>query len=147
MLNPRAVYTDLLNQRRADIAARERRHRSLGYVRLAAVVAAVLLIWQSLGAGRLSVLWTLVPVAIFAALMIVHDRLLRILEERRRAERYFTRALDRLDGKFADAGETGEQYIDPAHLYAADLDVFGKASLFSLLCTARTHIGEDTLAR
>jgi len=31
--------------------------------------------------------------------------------------------------------------------YAQDLDLFGKGSLFELLCTARTYIGEDTLAR
>ena len=37
--------------------------------------------------------------------------------------------------------------LDPAHPYAQDLDLFGKGSLFELLSTARTHIGEDTLAR
>src|SRR5205085_12021769 len=32
------------------------------------------------------------------------------------------------------------------HPYAQDLDLFGKAGLFELLCTARTRIGQDTLA-
>jgi hypothetical protein len=31
-------------------------------------------------------------------------------------------------------------------MYSADLDLFGKRSLFQLLCSARTRLGEDTLA-
>ena len=37
--------------------------------------------------------------------------------------------------------------MKPEHPYAADLDLFGKGSLFELISTARTHVGEDTLAR
>jgi hypothetical protein len=69
------------------------------------------------------------------------------LERRRRAQRFFERALARLDGKWAGTGEPGDRYLDPAHPYARDLDLFGAGSLFELLSTARTHIGEDTLAR
>src|SRR6185295_12127366 len=76
-----------------------------------------------------------------------HELLLRRLDQRRRAERYFEKALARLDGKWAGTGEAGERYLIADHPYAQDLDLFGKGSLFELLCTARTHIGEDTLAR
>ena len=36
--------------------------------------------------------------------------------------------------------------MDPAHPYAQDLDLFGKGSLFQLLCSARTRAGEQILA-
>ena len=52
-----------------------------------------------------------------------------------------------MDGRWAGSGEPGDRYLDPAHPYARDLDLFGPGSLFELLSTARTHIGEDTLAR
>ena len=144
--DPRLVYSRLLDQRRADIASRERRHRILGYSRLAAAAGAVAVVWLAL-AGHLSIVWITIPIAIFAVLVAIHDRLLRILERRRRAQRFFERALARLDGKWAGTGEPGDRYLDPAHVYARDLDLFGAGSLFELLCTARTHIGEDTLAR
>ena len=144
--DPRLVYSRLLDQRRADIAWRERRHRALGYGRLAAVIAAAVVVWRAL-AGHLSIVWIAIPIAVFAALVAIHDRLLRMLERRRRAQRFFERALARLDGKWAGTGEPGDRYLDPAHPYARDLDLFGPGSLFELLCTARTHIGEDTLAR
>jgi hypothetical protein len=144
--DPRFVYSRLLEERRADIASRERRHRTLGYGRLAAVTAAAAVVWLAL-TGQLSIVWITVPIAFFAVLVVIHDHLLRILERRRRALRFFERALARLDGKWAGTGDPGDRYLDPAHPYARDLDLFGPASLFELLSTARTHIGEDTLAR
>jgi hypothetical protein len=144
--DPRLVYSRLLDQRRADIASRERRHRVLGYGRLAAVTGAVAVVWLAL-AGHLSIVWITIPIAVFAVLVVIHDQLLRKLERRRRAQRFFERALARLDGKWAGTGEPGDRYLDPAHPYARDLDLFGAGSLFELLSTARTHIGEDTLAR
>ena len=144
--DPRLIYSRLLDERRADIAARERRHRILGYSRLAAVTGAAAVVWLAL-AGELSIVWVAVPIAVFAVLVVIHDRLLRVLERRRRAQRFFERALARLDGKWAGSGEPGDRYLDAAHPYARDLDLFGPGSLFELLCTARTHIGEDTLAR
>jgi hypothetical protein len=144
--DPRLIYSRLLDERRADIASRERRHRTLGYGRLAAVIAAIAVLWLAL-AGHLSILWIAIPIAVFALLVVIHDHLLRMLERRRRAQRFFERALARLDGKWAGTGEPGDRYLDPAHPYARDLDLFGPGSLFELLSTARSHIGEDTLAR
>jgi hypothetical protein len=78
--------------------------------------------------------------------MVAHERLLRLLERQRRAQRFFNRGLARLRGDWPGHGETGERYLNAAHPYAPDLDIFGKASLFEMLSTARTHVGEDTLA-
>jgi hypothetical protein len=147
MTDPRDAYSRLLDQRRADIALREKRHGRLAYGRLAAVVAAAIMVWLALAEHAFSIVWTLAPISVFAALMIIHDRLLAKLERRRRAATFFEKALARLDDRWAGAGETGDRYLTPEHPYAGDLDLFGIVSLFELLCTARTHIGEDTLAR
>jgi hypothetical protein len=52
-----------------------------------------------------------------------------------------------LNDRWAGAGETGERFLDPGHPYARDLDLFGQASLFEFLSSARTRAGEETLAR
>jgi DNA mismatch repair ATPase MutS len=55
--------------------------------------------------------------------------------------------LARIEDRWADFGETGDRFNDPHHVYAADLDLFGNASLFQLLSTARTRMGEERLAQ
>jgi hypothetical protein len=144
--DPRSLYAQSLSERQAEISRRERRHRALGYWRLAAMASAIAIVGLAL-AHALPILWAALPGAAFVVLVVAHERLLREMERRKRAVRYYERGLARLDGAWAGGGEGGARYLDPAHPYARDLDLFGKGSLFELLCTARTHIGEDTLAR
>jgi len=147
MQDPRLIYAERLVERRADIAAREQRHRVLGYLQLGAVVCALAGVWLALVNQAFSIAWVTLPAAVFVTLFVIHDGLLKVAELRRRAVRFFERGLARIEGRWAGTGVTGESYLDPAHPYAQDLDIFGKGSLFELLCTARTHIGEETLAR
>lgn len=146
MDDPRSIYSARLQARRADLALHERRHRALGYFQLAVAACGLAGVWLALVNRAFSVLWVLLPAAVFLALILIHERLLQVAELRRRAVHYFERALARLDGNWAGSGETGLQYLDPAHPYAQDLDIFGNASLFELLCAARTRVGEETLA-
>jgi hypothetical protein len=146
MPEPRDTYTALREERRASILAGERRQRGLGYWRLAIVAAAGALVWLALTGPRITILWTLVPAAVFVALLVAHARIARQLERQRRAARFFERGLARLDGTWPGTGSAGDAYLDPAHPYAQDLDLFGVGSLFELLSTARTRAGERTLA-
>ena len=145
MQDPRLIYSQLLDKRRLDLAARDQQHRVFGYLQLAAVVSALAAVGLALF-HKVSIFWVFAPAAAFATLFIIHERLLRVSERRRRSIRYFERALDRLEGKWAGQGEAGDRFLDPAHPYARDLDLFGKGSLFELLCTARTQVGVETLA-
>jgi hypothetical protein len=145
--DPRTLYKKRLDERRAAIAHLEKRHRMLGHGKLAMAACGVALVWLALAQGAFSILWVLIPIAGFAVLVVVHENLLKELERRRRAARFFEKALARLDGNWAGTGEPGDRYNDAAHPYAVDLDLFGKGSVFELLCTARTRIGEDRLAQ
>jgi len=145
MNDPATVYVELRRRREEEISRLDRSHAKLGYGRLATAICAALAVWGALSRG-FSILWILVPLGAFVALMVAHERLLRQLERQRRAQRFFDRGLARLSGDWPGHGETGERYLNPAHPYAPDLDIFGKASLFEMLSTARTHVGEDTLA-
>ena len=146
MLNPRSTYSHLLADRRADLARREQRHRLFGYLQLAGAACILVVIGLALS-HACSIFWAFAPAAAFAVLFIIHERLLRVSELRRRSIRHFEAALERLDGNWAGRGDSGSRYLDPAHPYAQDLDLFGKGSLFDLLSAARTEIGADTLAR
>jgi hypothetical protein len=90
--------------------------------------------------------YVFIPIALLIALFAWHERVLRSLRRCMRLRRFYEQGIARLEDRWAGTGRTGEEYLDPAHPYARDLDIFGKGSLFELLCTARTRAGESTLS-
>jgi hypothetical protein len=90
--------------------------------------------------------WLALPVAVFVALVVVHDRVIRAHRHAEKAADIYRRGLARLEDRWAGTGETGEQFRVADHVYADDLDLFGRGSAFELLCTARTTMGRQTLA-
>ncbi|MCC6153880.1 MAG: DNA mismatch repair protein MutS, partial [Candidatus Hydrogenedentes bacterium] len=93
-----------------------------------------------------SIYWTAVPIVAFVALAISHDRTIRGLKRARLAIAHYERCIARVQDKWSGTGRSGEDLQPAEHPYAADLDLFGKGSLFELLCTARTRAGEQVLA-
>jgi hypothetical protein len=136
-----------LEARRRAVAGYDRKHRTIGNLRLVVFVGAGVLAWLIWGRGAIGPIWLGLPAAVFAGLIVAHERVLRARRAAGRAVAHYERALARMDGQWAGHGETGERFLDAAHPYAADLDLFGPASLFELLSTARTRMGEETLAR
>ncbi|HVO19019.1 MAG TPA: DNA mismatch repair protein MutS [Anaeromyxobacter sp.] len=145
MRGPRKELEERLTDRRARVARLERRDARVALGRLAAFGAAALLaaLWRW---GGLAPAFVLLPLLAFAALVALHDRVLRELCAARRAVTFHEEALARLAGRPPAAGPTGSAYAREDHPYALDLDLFGEGSLFHLLCTARTRSGEERLA-
>ena len=143
--NPRAEYTARIEARTASAALHFERFRRVGFVRLAFIVLLLILAGFVFFNG-VSYWWSLLPVVGFLALGPVQQR---ITDQRKRCERaaqLYKRGLARLDDHWSGKGATGDRFLDRSHPYAEDLDLFGTGSLFELLSTARTLIGEETLA-
>lgn len=87
--------------------------------------------------------------ALSPAVLAIRDwgrRRLRV-KRMRRLRTHYERGIARLDGEWSGGGQAGSEFAPADHLYAADLGLFGEGSLFELLCTARTHLGRQGLAR
>jgi len=143
---PADEYAQRRSVRNSGVAELEKTHIRLGNTRLLLTVSVIVLVWASVRAHFLSAWWIAAPVAAFAGISFWHSRILRSRELAQRAVAFYERGLARIEDRWAGIGETGERFADPHHVYSADLDLFGDASLFQLLSTARIRIGEDTLA-
>jgi MutS domain V len=141
-----AEYQARLDQRRQVSGLLEKQFRRIGNARLAAGLAAVVVAFFVFGEVWISFWWLLLPLAVFAVLVVIHGRVVERWERSNRAIQFYERGSARLEGRWMGLGETGERFRDPSHLYSEDLDLFGKGSLFELLSTARTRGGEDFLA-
>ena len=146
MTDPNVDYQTRLSEWSNRAQAHERSHLRMGNLRLLFVLAlfalAILLFHTRVALG---VVLTIVMFGLFLTGM-VHDRILNARDRARRAMRFYTAGLDRLNGTWAGKGSSGTEFLDPHHPYASDLDLFGVGSLFELLNTAQTESGRSTLA-
>jgi hypothetical protein len=142
---PQQEYRRRLDERGASHAALTRTDLRFSQTRLAVFAALVLLgILASLKAA--SAWWLLAPVVGLVILIRRHDVVVRAREAAARAMAFYERGLARIDDRWIGAGTPGDHLADDHHLYANDLDLFGRGSLFELLSIARTRAGEDVLA-
>ncbi len=146
-MSPREQYDERLQARRTVVDALARRTEQLGRARMWTFAAAVALLFLAFDFGLLPRWVVAIPVIVFVALVVVHQRTRQAARRAGRSVRFYEAGIARLEHTFAGKGVTGERFLDPVHPYAADLDLFGRGSLFELLCTARTQAGEETLAR
>jgi hypothetical protein len=137
--DPRLEYARRLQLRREAVEFHERRHRRVGTLRLAAALVFFLVLW-------FAPWWAIVPLAVFVGMVIVHLRIAEAKRQAIKAVAFYEMGIARVEDRWIGKGQSTELMRDETHLYAADLDIFGKASLFELLCTARTRAGEETLA-
>ena len=144
--DPRAEYARRLVDRQAEAARQARLDLWVSNARLATIAAAALMAWLAWRMSAISPWWLTAPATAFLALVVTHGRVIRSRLRAERAAAFYERGLARVEHRWAGHGDTGERFLDEAHLYAADLDLFGRGSLFELLCTARTREGEAALA-
>lgn len=147
MESPASAYRRRLAENQTHLARSRRQDRWLGIAKIVVFFAGVGAVILLLHARPLLWLLLLIPFLAFVALLAAHERVLQAVRAGERVVEFYYRGLARVEDRWAGTGETGDRFLDPAHPYARDLDLFGHGSLFELLCTARTRAGEETLAR
>lgn len=145
---PAQEYRRRIDAARLQAELLQRRSDRIGNLRLAVFGAGVACFWAALSHYRYLPLWApLIFLFGFVALVAWHERVSAAQRIADKTCTVYERGLARIEGRWAGTGATGERFRLPDHVFADDLDIFGRGSLFELLSTARTPIGEATLAR
>ena len=147
MQDPATEYRSRLQQWQTNLNRHSFNERLLSIARLIVFIVGVIVFGFSAGASFFSSWWVLLPAIVFIVLVIKHDQVLRKRDQASMAIQFYQRGLSRIDDTWMDRDDPiYEIKVDPDHLYAWDLDLFGSKSLFQLLCTARTLSGVHTLS-
>ncbi len=115
---------------------------------LAFVLAVFLLLCLSAYSSRRAAPVWLPPLVLPAAALAWRN----FLQGRREAvkalhlRRFYQSGVDRLNGNWAGKGASGDEFSRADHLYERDLNLFGAGSMFELLCTTRSQVGQRRLA-
>ena len=136
------TYQRIILESESQLAKVKRRIYRIGTLRLilfAAGVAGIIYFWSE---GRLVISGiaaiTFIP---FLLLVKLHNRLFRqkdYLEKKIEINRQELQAI----AYDTSAFDNGKEFIDPAHLYTYDLDVFGEHSLFQYINRTATQPGK-----
>ncbi len=145
-MTPGEEYAERHARHQAETDALTRQDDRLSNLRLWVVLAGGLMAWAAFGWRWFSPWLLLLPVIAFVGVMIRHERVVADRDRAKRRLAFYTLGRGRLAGTWMGTGLSGERFAEPSHPYADDLDVFGRGSLFELLCTARTAGGEEILA-
>jgi hypothetical protein len=115
-------------------------------IRIVLAIVGIAAVWLSIQSTTWPGYTWLVPLTLFVAAVMYHSRVRRARARTDRAAAHYRAGLARLEDRWSGLGNPGTELEDPNHVYAADLDLFGPGNLFELLSTARTRMGERTLA-
>jgi len=141
-----AEYEARLAARKSKAKLLDQRSGQISNLRLLAFAAILLTLWLAIR-GTVHAWWIIAPMAAFAALIIWHDRVRHAMTCARRAVHVYEWGVARIADVWHSYGQKGEPFRQSDHVYSEDLDLFGEQSLFQLLSTARTRMGQHTLAR
>jgi hypothetical protein len=147
LVEPSAEYKERLSSRLRMLAAKERLHIRAGNLKLATIVVSLVLLWLCVAKSLFAPIWLIVPVALYLALAIWHELILRARKRAESAAGFYRQGIARIEDRWAGKGQSGERFRDSNHVYADDLDLLGRGCLFELLSTARLPMGESCLAQ
>lgn len=127
-------------------AEQERVHIRIGNCKLLVIVAGLALAWYALLRHGVSPYWLLIPILTYIAFAVWHELTIRARTRAEHAAAFYERGLARIEDRWSGSGAFGERFRDAGHIYADDLDIFGRGGLFELLSSAQTPMGEQCLA-
>jgi hypothetical protein len=145
MPSPLDAYRERVAARQLAAAARERTHVRLGNAKVAIVVG-TMIYWAVTVQGSPSSLLLGAAAVAFVALLIWHEVVMRALARAQAAVQFYTDGMARIEDRWIGKGQASARFRDADHPYSDDLDVFGEGSLFELISSARTTVGEQHLA-
>ncbi len=143
---PRSEYAQRLQACKQTAEEYARTEHALSNARLVLFALALVMAWLAWHDGLFSGWLLVLPLAAFLGLASRHDRAIGQRRQALRGAAFYETGLLRLNDKWQGMGQSGARFLQAEHPYAVDLDIFGRASLFELLCTARTQGGEQHLA-
>lgn len=144
-MTPREEYARRQRERGLVVAQRERAHVYLGNAKVATFLAAVVYTAVKLADNPSPAVYGALAVT-FVALSVWHEWVMRALGRARAAVEYYEAGMARIEDRWMRDAPAGDRFCQRDHPYAEDLDLFGPRSLFQLISTCRTRIGEDRLA-
>lgn len=144
--NPRKVYEQLKQEYAEKHKLVNRQIARIGWLRIVIFLAGIAGIYISTAYSATLVISVSVFFMVsFVIVVIWHSRLHKKRDELARLLKINTDELNVLDGNYSNFSD-GAEFLESAHPFTADLDIFGPGSIFQYLNRTSTSMGKKLLA-
>jgi hypothetical protein len=140
-------YQNKLQSLHADLAQAQVKQSGALALLVVLLVIFLMLCFAAYSSRRIAPAWLpplILPVAALPLRNIFASQ--RETSKGLRLRRFYQSGVDRLKGDWAGKGASGEEFSRADHVYERDLNLFGAGSMFELLCTTRSQVGQRRLA-
>ncbi|HYE55567.1 MAG TPA: hypothetical protein VD996_12010 [Chitinophagaceae bacterium] len=146
MNNPTSFYTNRIQELNGLIRQKKQQHNRTSWLRLLVAIAGITATWMFWGIDWTYVTVTvLISCAIFLKLVSVSTRIKQQLNNLQNLLSINQQETQILNGYYTHRYD-GSNLETPHHVYAQDLDIFGKASLFQYIHRTTSEQGHQLLA-
>jgi len=133
---------------KGDIEDMQKLHTRLGNGKLASVILTIALIIILINNLHITtIVLILVLIQLFILLCIIQVKTEKKLIDTEIKLKINENYLARMDGTWSEFEDIGAEFISKGHKYSADLDIFGKNSIFQYLNTTKTWHGRQKFAK
>ncbi|WP_298419361.1 DNA mismatch repair protein MutS [uncultured Kordia sp.] len=146
MQDPITFYTEQKAKFEAALKIQKRKLNQSSILRLLVFLSIAFAIYLLFGQWHYIVLAAVVGMAIFLFLVFRHSDLVYQSNKLKALIQYNQLEIDVINGDLSKL-PTGEEFLDAAHEFSYDIDLFGNASFFQYLNRATTREGKNELAQ
>lgn len=142
-----SFYEKRIDSKKLEIEKLNKTYNIISFLRILTVVSAILfgVFCYTRGDIFFGTLLLVLHIILFLFLIKVHER---IYVNKERVTEFISlnaKEIERINGKWKDFEDRGQEYLDSNHPFINDLDVFGKNSLFQWINNTKTTYGREAL--
>lgn len=146
--NPKKIYEEniSINSRISNLL--NKKSNLVGWSKLAVLIIMIVIdyIFYKKNYYTDIIIVSIVGIFIFLILLFYHNNILEYKQKKDILIEINKKGIKRLEGKFNEFEDEGEEFIDHNHPFISDLDVFGNNSIFQYINTTATNGGQMLLA-
>lgn len=149
MENRKDIYEKRIEEYSSALKRLKRDYNIISALRLVVSLSILFFIYYAYSIGSISfgIILFLLNSILFLYLAKVHEGIVNKISKREALIDVNKKEILRLEGKWREFNDLGEEYLDNKHPFINDLDIFGKNSLFQWINETGTVYGREKLSR
>ena len=148
MENRKDIYEKRIEEYSSALKRLKRDYNIISALRLVVSLSILFFIYYAYSIGSISfgIILFLLNSILFLYLAKVHEGIVNKISKREALIDVNKKEILRLEGKWREFNDLGEEYLDNTHPFINDLDIFGKNSLFQWINETGTVYGREKLS-